>query len=168
MQILSTSIASLTTSLGSIPSPGVSGGYETFDDAKTNFTEVYENITNIYEKIQHNRDNIKTKCTKVKCDKILNKVKKVKMSVDFLQNTNITVLEQMVEMLKNTTLVSSILELQTNVTTLQSDVENLKSNVSTLSTATTSNTASINSLGMLYKQLPRVQIIIFFLRKLLW
>merc|ERR1711892_49301 len=143
---LSSSLASFLSSTGSFPDAGVTGGYETYDDAKANFTEVFENITNIYEKIQFNRGKLATKCTKDKCDKILTKVKKVKSSVDFLQNTNITLLETMVEMLKNTTLVSLVVELQTNLTQLQTEVETLKSNVTTLSTTTSTNTQDISDI----------------------
>ena len=145
---LSSSFASFLSSMQSVPAAGVSGGYETFDDAKTNFTEVFENITNIYEKIQHNRARIATKCTKDKCDKILTKVKKVKASVDFLQNTNVTILETMVEMLKNTTMVSLMVELQTNLTNLQAEVDTLKTNLTTLSTASTTNAQDIDNIGM--------------------
>ena len=31
---------------------GVPGGYETYEDAKANFTAVFSNITNIYEKVK--------------------------------------------------------------------------------------------------------------------
>lgn len=55
----------------SLPLGGVSGGYETFDDAKANFTSIYSNITNIYEKIQMNRKTVQGKCSRQRCDMVL-------------------------------------------------------------------------------------------------
>ena len=42
----------------------------------------------------------------------MNKVKKVKASVEFIQTMNLTVLEQMVEMLKNSSTAQQLLDLE--------------------------------------------------------
>ena len=65
------------------------------------FSQVFSNITNIYEKIKVNRQNIKKKCSKKRCDSLKTNIVKLKASVSFLQDTNITILETMVEMIKN-------------------------------------------------------------------
>ena len=52
-----------------------------------------------------NRKNINKKCSKKKCERIINNIGKPESSVDFLQETNITVLEQMVDMIKNSSAV---------------------------------------------------------------
>ena len=69
------------------------------------FEAIFSNLTNVYSKIKVNRQNINKKCSKKKCERILNNIDKLETSVDFLQDTNITVLEQMVEMIKNSTTV---------------------------------------------------------------
>ena len=72
----------------------------------------FSNITDVYEKIRANRRDIDKKCPRTKCDKILNKVKKVKASVEVIQTMNLTVLEQMVEMLKNSSTAQQLLDLE--------------------------------------------------------
>ena len=59
-----------------------------------------------------NRRDIDKKCPRTKCEKILNKVKKVKASVEFIQTMNLTMLEQMVEMLKNSSTAQQLLDLE--------------------------------------------------------
>ena len=63
--------------------------------------EVFSNITNLYSKVKVNRQSINKKCSKKKCDRILTKTAKLETSIDFLENTNITVLEEMVEIIKD-------------------------------------------------------------------
>ena len=72
---------------------------------------VFSNLTDLYIKVQKNRADIDKKCPRTKCDKILKKVKKVKASVEFLQNTNITVLETLVDMLKNSSTATELMDL---------------------------------------------------------
>ena len=72
----------------------------------------FSNITDVYEKIRANRRDIDKKCPRTKCDKILKKVKKVKSSVEVIQTMNLTVLEQMVEMLKNSSTAQQLLDLE--------------------------------------------------------
>ena len=76
------------------------------------FVTVSSNITDVYEKVRANRRDIDKKCPRTKCDKILNKVKKVKKSVEVIQTMNLTVLEQMVEMLKNSSSAQLLLDLE--------------------------------------------------------
>ena len=72
----------------------------------------FSNITDVYEKVRANRRDIDKKCPRTKCEKILNKVKKVKASVEFIQTMNLTMLEQMVEMLKNSSTAQQLLDLE--------------------------------------------------------
>ena len=51
--------------------------------------------------MRQNRKDIDKKCPKVKCEKMLKKVKKVKTSVDFIQQTNLTELENLVTVLQD-------------------------------------------------------------------
>ena len=67
----------------------------------TTLIPFFSNITDVYEKVRANRRDIDKKCPRTKCDEILNKVKKVKASVEFIQTTNITELENLVVMLQN-------------------------------------------------------------------
>ena len=165
---ISTRLDSMETRSRSLPQGGVAGGYETFNDAKANFTRIYSNITNIYEKIQMNRKTVQGKCSRQRCDMILGKVKKVKTQVEFLQNTNITVLEELLKALQNTSMVSQISSLQsqvtamtenataqqaeidtlkTQVTSLESTVTSLQTKVTTLENTTTTNTEDIDKIG---------------------
>ena len=73
---------------------------------------IFSNITDTYIKIQKNRADIDKKCPRSKCDKILKKVKKVKSSVEFIQKTNITVLETLVDMLKNSSSAELLTKLE--------------------------------------------------------
>ena len=114
---------------------------------------MFSNITNLYTKVQANRKNAQSKCSRERCDMILNKVKKVKKTVDFLQNINITVLEEMLNSLKNTTTVTIISEMQTQLTALntnataqQAEINTLKTEVTTLSTNATAQQVEINTL----------------------
>ena len=157
-----------TSNSSEFPEGGVPGGYETFNDAKANFTHVWSNVTNLYEKVQANRKNGQSKCSRERCDMILNKVKKVKKQVEFLQNINITVLEEMLNALKNTSMVTVVSELKTQVTelntnataqqvelnslktkvsSLKSKVSSLQTKVSTLETTTNTNTQDIDKIG---------------------
>ena len=135
------------------PPAGVPGGYETFNDAKKNFTNIYSNITNIYEKIQANRKGVMLKCSRKRCDMILGKVKKVKKQVEFLQNTNVTLLEQLVTSLQNASLVSQIVtlnaqmtKLSENATAQQVEINTLKTEVTSLKTKVTSLQAKVTTL----------------------
>ena len=99
---------------------------------------------------------------------ILGKVKKVKTQVEFLQNTNITVLEELLKALQNTSMVSQISSLQsqvtamtenataqqaeintlkTQVTSLESTVTSLQTKLTTLENTTTTNTEDIDKIG---------------------
>ena len=73
---------------------------------------IFRNITDTYMKIQQNRADIDKKCPRSKCDKILKKVKKVKTSVEFIQKTNITVLETLVDMLKDSSSAELLTKLE--------------------------------------------------------
>ena len=127
---------------------GVPGGYETFEDAKTNFTAVFSNITNIYEKVKVLRAANKLKCSVKKCDNIRTKVKKVQTEMEFLKNLNITELTQSLTQFANlsttiTSLETSLAAMTDNATKQQAEIETLKTQVVTLQTDVTSNTASI-------------------------
>ena len=76
------------------------------------YVHFFSNITDVYEKVRANRRDIDKKCPRTKCEKILNKVKKVKASVEFIQTMNLTMLEQMVEMLKNSSTAQQLLDLE--------------------------------------------------------
>ena len=58
-------------------------------------------LENSIVQVRQNRKDIDKKCPKSKCEKMLKKVKKVKASVEFIQTTNITELENLVVMLQN-------------------------------------------------------------------
>ena len=73
---------------------------------------IFSNITDTYMKIQQNRADIDKKCPRSKCDKILKKVKKVKATVEFIQETNITVLESLVDMLKDSSSAELLTKLE--------------------------------------------------------
>ena len=64
---------------------------------------MFSNISDIYRHLRNNRDSIRKKCSKKKCERLADNVTKLKTSVNFIQDTNITVLEEMVDLLKNTT-----------------------------------------------------------------
>ena len=102
---LEAKVTFLEASLASLVSVGVEGGLQSFSGAQRNFEAIFANITNIYDKIKVNRKNINKKCSKKKCERIINNIGKLESSVDFLQETNITVLEQMVDMIKNSSAV---------------------------------------------------------------
>lgn len=107
---LEAKVTSLEASLADLSSPSspsvdVEGGLQSFSGAQRNFEAIFANITNIYDKIKVNRKNINKKCSKKKCERIINNIDKLESSVDFLQDTNITVLEQMVDMIKNSSAV---------------------------------------------------------------
>ena len=102
---LEAKVTSLEASLASLGSVDVEGGLQSYSGAQTKFENIFSNITNIYDKIKVNRKNINKKCSKKKCERILSNIDKLETSVDFLQDTNITVLEQMVEMIKNSSTV---------------------------------------------------------------
>ncbi|XP_023322435.1 uncharacterized protein LOC111696871 [Eurytemora carolleeae] len=90
---------------------GVTGGYEIFDEAQFQYSEIFANITNLYSKVQANRADIDTKCSKKKCDMILNKAKKVNQMVKFLSTMNITYLETVVNMLSTSTATATLTNL---------------------------------------------------------
>ena len=102
---LEAKVTTLEASLASLSSVDVEGGLQSFSGAKRNFEAIFANITNIYDKVKVNRKNINKKCSKKKCERIINNIGKLESSVDFLQETNITVLEQMVDMIKNSSAV---------------------------------------------------------------
>ena len=148
---------------------GVPGGYETFEDAKANFTAVFSNITNIYEKVKVLRAANKLKCSVKKCDNIRTKVKKVQTEVEFLKNLNLTEITAALTQFSNmtavitgletsianltdnmtnmtttiTSLETSIAGMTDNATKQQAEIETLKTEVVTLQTSITTNTASI-------------------------
>ena len=64
---------------------------------------MFSNISDIYRHLRNNRDSIRKKCSKKKCDRLVDNVTKLKTSVNVIQDTNITALEQMVDLLKNST-----------------------------------------------------------------
>ena len=102
---LEAKVTSLEASLAILNSVDVEGGIQSFSGAQRNFEAIFANITNIYDKVKVNRKNINKKCSKKKCERIINNIDKLESSVDFLQETNITVLEQMVDMIKNSSAV---------------------------------------------------------------
>ena len=102
---LEAKVTSLETSLASLSSVDVEGGLQSYSGAQRNFEAIFSNITNIYDKIKVNRKNINKKCSKKKCERIISNIDKLETSVEFLQDTNITVLEQMVDMIKNSSAV---------------------------------------------------------------
>ena len=103
----------MTTSKGSWTKKGTFGRVEMFSRLNnTNICNFFSNITDVYEKVRANRRDIDKKCPRTKCEKILNKVKKVKASVEFIKTMNLTVLEQMVEMLKNSSTAQQLLDLE--------------------------------------------------------
>ena len=105
VEALEDKVTSLEASLSVLGSVDVEGGLQSYSGAQRNFEAIFSNITNIYEKIKVNRKNINKKCSKKKCERILNNIDKLESSVDFLKDTNITVLEQMVDMIKNSSTV---------------------------------------------------------------
>ena len=127
---------------------GVPGGYETFEDAKKNFTAVFSNITNIYEKVKVLRAANKLKCSVKKCDNIRTKVKKIQQEFEFLKNLNLTEITEALTQFSNltttlTTMETTIAALNDNATKQQVEIESLKTEVVTLQTGITTNTASI-------------------------
>ena len=102
------------------PSPrfGSSGDFDWTEAKKMQFA-IFRNISDVYTKVastdsvtncnwlelfcqvRQNRKDIDKKCPKVKCEKMLKKVKKVKTSVDFIQQTNLTELENLVTVLQD-------------------------------------------------------------------
>ena len=92
---------------------GESGGLVSQSDSGYDETHwaLFSNITNLYSKVRANRADVDKKCPRTKCDKILKKVKKVKASVEFIQTANITVLEALVDMLKNSSTAESLVDL---------------------------------------------------------
>ena len=102
---LDAKVTSLEASLADLSSVDVEGGLQSFSGAQRNFEAIFANITNIYDKVKVNRKNINKKCSKKKCERIINNIDKLETSVDFLTDTNITVLEQMVDMIKNSSAV---------------------------------------------------------------
>ena len=125
----------------SLPQPGVTGGYETYDHASAHFTWVYSNITNIYEKVQVNRKTIGGKCSRTRCDKTLSKVKKVKADLEMLKAaTNMTMLEEVVAIVQNSSVADLLLQLQKSLVSqneqiiaLQTELESKSSQISSLS-----------------------------------
>ena len=127
----------------SLPQPGVTGGYETYDHASAHFTWVYSNITNIYEKVQVNRKTIGGKCSRTRCDKTLSKVKKVKADLEMLKAaTNMTMLEEVVAIVQNSSVADLLLQLQKSLVSqneqiiaLQTELESKSSQISSLSSS---------------------------------
>ena len=62
------------------------------------------------------------------------------IQIEFLQTLNITVLEQVITELTNSTTMNMVAELANNLTTLQQKVD-------TIDTATNTNTGDIDNLG---------------------
>ena len=90
-----------------LPQPGVTGGYETYDHASAHFTWVYSNITNIYEKVQVNRKTIGGKCSRTRCDKTLSKVKKLKAELELLNSTTTYAVQEVVDVKEEVTEIMS-------------------------------------------------------------
>jgi len=109
---LKSEVAALSSGSSSSGTVGVTGGSQSYDTAQQTYTAIFSNITDVYEKVRANRRDIDKKCPRTKCEKILNKVKKVKASVEFIQTMNLTMLEQMVEMLKNSSTAQQLLDLE--------------------------------------------------------
>ena len=72
-------------------------------DVQVKFESIFSNITDIYRHLRNNRESIRKKCSKKKCERLLDNITKLKTSLNFIKNTNITILEQMVDNLKNST-----------------------------------------------------------------
>ena len=102
---LENKVTSLEASLTNLRSVDVEDGLQSFSGAQRNFEAIFTNITNIYDKLKVNRININKKCSKKKCERIINNIDKLETSVDLLTDTNITVLEKMEDMIKNSSAV---------------------------------------------------------------
>lgn len=86
------------------------GGYETYNNARRHFDNLWSNVTNIYSHIRANRDKIKTKCPETRCNNTLTKVKKLQDELDTLKTVNVSALEE-----KMITMMALIEELQAKV-----------------------------------------------------
>ena len=62
---------------------------------------IFSNISDIYRHLRNNRESIRKKCSKKKCERLVDNVNNLKTSVNFIKDANITILEEMVDLLKN-------------------------------------------------------------------
>ena len=113
-----------------LPQPGVTGGYETYDHASSHFTWVYSNITNIYEKVQVNRKTIGGKCSRSRCDKTLVKVKKVKAELELLNSTTTSAIQEVADIKEDVT------ELKSTTTVTNEDLKTVKTELELLKAST--------------------------------
>ena len=113
-----------------LPQPGVTGGYETYDHASSHFTWVYSNITNIYEKVQVNRKTIGGKCSRTRCDKTLTKVKKVKAELELLNSTTTSAVQDVADVAEDVT------QLMLTTTFMNEDLEKVKTELELLKATT--------------------------------
>jgi len=111
-------IEQLEQKLSKLDNIDTAGGLQSYDGAQAQFDQLFARVFANDEKIKVNRQKINTKCSKKKCDRILNNLDKLETSVDFLQDTNITILEQMVDMIKNSSAIQTVVSLQNDVDTL--------------------------------------------------
>ena len=123
---------------------GVPGGYETFEDAKKNFTMVWSNITNIYSKVKVLRAADKLKCSVKKCDNIRTKLKKVQKEVEFLKNLNMTQVEMAITQIS--TFTSTISTLQANVVSLTDNATKQQVEINSLNTKVTSLESTVTAM----------------------
>ena len=65
------------------------------------FKNIFSNISDIYRHLRNNRESIRKKCSKKKCERLVDNVNNLKTSVNFIKDANITILEEMVDLLKN-------------------------------------------------------------------
>ena len=91
---------------------------------------------------------------------ILGKVKKVKTQVEFLQNTNTTLLEDSKMVMQISTLTSQVNSLidnqmaqQAQIKSLKTKVTSLESKVTSLENTSTTNTEDIYKIGTAKKQM---------------
>ena len=148
-----------------LPGAGVPGGYEIFDHASENFVWVYSNITNIYEKVQVLRKTVGDKCSKTRCDKTLTKVKKFKFEMEVMQAntnssllslmsdvnilktaTNVTLLEEVLQLVKNSSTLDVLAELQQTTITQKNAIDTLTVKTSSLESTVESQSAKISTL----------------------
>lgn len=104
----------------SIPVEGVPGGFLEYSMVQSNFSNIYGHVTK-------NKEKIKKKCNKRRCDKVIEKVIEIENVLDIKCNKtkceeivksietiskSIPMLQQMIEMLQNSSLLQLVTDLQ--------------------------------------------------------
>ena len=129
------------------------------EEVRVNFTTTFSNITNIYSKIKALRAANTLKCSKTKCDNIRTKVKKMNVEIKFLNNLNLTEVNETLQTITTfqntvTTLETSVTSLTDNATSQQTaldaattKVTTLETTVNTIQPTVTSNTEKITKVN---------------------